>query len=100
MTPASHKLTSRNWLGKATAGIVLGYGLALALSGLFAWFGPGGIGAGAGKVQLTMWLMSPVWCLVLGLCFLFRDGWRAWLWLGAANLFAFGLLFAGRALIS
>ncbi len=93
-------LHSRNWFGKASAGLILGYGLALGLSGLFAWFGPQGIEGGGGKAQINMWLMSPVWALVLSFCFLFRDGPRAWLWLGLANLLVFGLLFGGRALVA
>lgn len=96
---ASDKLTSRNWFGKASAGLVLGYGLAVALTGLFAWFGPGGYG-GDDKIQFNMWMMSPIWAGVLSFCFLFRDGLRAWLWLGLANLAAFAVLFGARALIA
>ena len=69
--PKDQQLTSRNWFGKASAGLVLGYGLALALSGLFAWFGPEGYG-GPVKVQFNMWMMSPIWALVLSFCFLLR----------------------------
>lgn len=93
-------LSSRDWAGKAAAGVILGFGLALALSGLFAWLGPGGLLAGAGKTQLSMWLMSPIWVATLALCFLFRSGRSAWCWLGLANLAAFGALHAGRSLLS
>mgnify|MGYP001168456324 FL=1 len=93
-------LGSRDWFGKATAGVILGFGLALASSGLFAWFGPGGILAGTGKTQLNMWLISPVWLTVLGLCFMFPSGRSAWGWLGLANSAAFGMLYAGRWLLS
>lgn len=92
------QLTSRDWFGKASAGFLLGYTLALGLTSLFAVFGPGGAG-GAMKVQFNMWMMSPVWALILSFCFLFRDSLRAWLWLGAANLVTFGLLYGGRGLI-
>jgi predicted alpha/beta hydrolase len=100
-TPALPKhlqLHSRNWLGKASAGLVLGYALALALSGLFAWFGPGEIDPG--KLQINMWMVSPIWCLVLSFCFFFRTGLRAWAFLGLATLLAFGLLFGGRMLFT
>lgn len=90
------RLQSRHWLGKGLAGVVPGFGLALALSGLFAWLGPGGIDAGSGKIQVAMWLIAPVWCGVLAGVFLFRDSRRAWLWLVAANVLAFGLLGAVR----
>lgn len=100
MTRPIQRLQSRHWFGKASAGLVLGFGLALSLSGLFAWWGPGGIDGGSGKLQFNMWLMAPVWSLVLGFVFLFRDGVRAWAWLSLANLIAFGLLFGGRWLLN
>ncbi|PNU02706.1 hypothetical protein A8V01_25895 [Novosphingobium guangzhouense] len=78
-------LTSRDWLGKASAGLILGFVLALGLSGLLAW----AIGVSdtffSTKGQLAMWSMSPVWCLVLSLCFLFRSGLRAWTMLALAS---------------
>lgn len=97
MSAGPARLQSRHWLGKTCAGAVLGFGLALAASGLFAWLGPGGIGAGGGKAQFNMWLMAPVWAGVLSFVFLFRDSLRAWLWLGAANVLGFALLWAVRA---
>lgn len=90
------RLQSRHWFGKTMAGAVLGFGLALALSGLFAWLGPDGIAGGGGKVQFNMWLMAPVWALVLSFVYLFRDSLRAWLWLGAANVLAFAALWYVR----
>ena len=78
------QLTSRDWFGKASAGLVLGLAIALGISGLLAeamglkdtYFSIQG--------QLTMWLMAPVWALILSFCFLFRSGPRAWAMLGAA----------------
>ncbi|MCF4164793.1 hypothetical protein L2U69_03960 [Zavarzinia compransoris] len=92
----SGRLSSRNWFGKSAAGLVLGYGIAIACSGLIALAGPM---ADNGKMQFVMWMVPPVWCGVLGFCFLFRDGWRAWGWLGLANILLFGAFFAGRALL-
>lgn len=82
---------SRHWFGKTLAATVLGYFLALALSGVIALLTPGGF-AGEGKVQFTMWLIAPIWASVLGLVFLFRDSRRAWGWLAVATLAAFALL--------
>lgn len=95
--PTRERLQSRHWFGKSSAGLILGFGLALALSGLFAWLGPQGIAAGNGKVEFNMWLIAPVWCTVLGFVFLFRSSAQAWGWLGAANAVAFALLWAVRA---
>lgn len=96
MNDARVRLQSRHWFGKASAGLILGFGLALAGSGLFAWLGPEGIDAGGGKIQFNMWLIAPLWAGVLSFVFLFRDGVRAWAWLALANAIAFGLLWAVR----
>ncbi|GAA5069005.1 hypothetical protein [Lysobacter panacisoli] len=97
MSDARIRLQSRHWAGKSVAGLVLGFGLSLALSGLFAWLSPHGIDGGAGKIQFTMWLIAPIWCGVLSFVFLFRDSLRAWCWLGMANVAAFGLLWLVRS---
>lgn len=89
-------LTSRNWFGKAAAGTVLGFMLALGLTGIFAWFGPGEVGFFSVEAQFTMWMMSPIWALILSFCFLFRTGLSAWIWLGAANLVVWGLLYGSE----
>ncbi|MEI2429760.1 MULTISPECIES: hypothetical protein [Lysobacter] len=95
---SGERLQSRHWLGKGSAGLILGFGLALALSGVFAWLGPDGIhGGGGGKIQFVMWLIAPLWCAVFSLVFLFRSSARAWLWLGAANALAFAALAALRS---
>jgi hypothetical protein len=84
-----------DWAAKTFAGVVLGAPLALALAGIFAWAGPGGI-APADKSQFVMWLIAPIWMTVFGFVWLFRTGALALLWLGGANLLAWGLLFIVR----
>ncbi len=76
-----------HWWTKSLAGAVLGLTLAFAVVGIFAWYGPGGIQA-PNKVQFNMWMISPVWLLILSFSFLFRTGMRAVLVLGAVNLIA------------
>jgi hypothetical protein len=88
----------RDWISKTLAGAILGFSLAVALAGLFAWLGPGGL-ATPNKFQLVMWLISPIWLTTMSLSFLFTTGARAWLWLGGANLVAFTGLFACRHFI-
>ncbi len=73
-----------HWLAKSLAGVVLGLLLALGCSGIFALLNTNM--EGSIKVQLTMWLVVPIWLAVLSGCYGFRDGWRAWLWLTLANL--------------
>ena len=95
----SRPLTSKDWFGKASAGLVCGYALAIGLTGLFAWLGPGGLMHSSARTQLNMWLVAPIWVTVLSTCFLFRSGRQAWTWLLLANAACFGLLFAVRALV-
>lgn len=84
-----------DWWSKTFAGAFLGGTLALALAGLFAWIGPGGIDAPE-KAQFVMWMMAPMWMAVFSTVYLFRTGLRAILCLGGANLAAYGLLFYVR----
>lgn len=96
MTPS--EISSRDWFGKASAAFVLGFGLTLALTCTFrtvfsrgdAWFSAQG--------QIAMWMMSPIWCALLSLCFLFRSTARAWAWLAIANVLAWALYTAVRLL--
>lgn len=88
----SGSYTGKGWLGKASAGIILGFTLALGISGLFMWITSSGLMAGSGKTQFAMWLVAPIWAGIASFCFLFRSGWRAWGWLALANAIAFALL--------
>lgn len=80
------------WCCKILAGTVGGFGLAIALAGIFAWIGP----AGPNMYQFVMWLVVPLWLAVLSASFLFRSGPQAWLWLGGANLLAYAGLYVCR----
>ncbi|MGN0921094.1 MAG: hypothetical protein ACI4NJ_05110 [Cellvibrio sp.] len=84
-----------DWLSKSLAGLCIGFFLAVALSGLFAWWGPGGISAD-NKSQFNMWIVPPIWLTVFSFVYFFRDGMRAWLWLGGLTLVAFTALFLTR----
>jgi hypothetical protein len=88
----------RDGLSKSVAGSALGFTLAIALAGLFAIVGPGGLEA-RNKYQFVMWLVAPIWLGVASLVFLFRSGRAAFLWLGGANLLAFGGLYICRRLL-
>jgi hypothetical protein len=80
-----------DWWLKSSAGLILGLILGFGLSGLFMLWGPEVITSV--KVQFTMWLVAPVWLLVLAFVFMFRTGLQAWLWLGGANLVVFLVFF-------
>ncbi|MFC7334633.1 hypothetical protein [Rhodocista pekingensis] len=84
-------LSARDWAGKAAAGLVLGFLLALGASGLLRTLLNAGEPFFSAKGQFSMWMMAPVWALVLSFCFLFRSGLRAWMWLLLANIPVWGL---------
>lgn len=88
-----------HWWLKTFAGAVLGFTLAFALSGIFAWIGPGGISA-PHKVQLVMWLIAPLWLLLFCASYFFRTGLQAFLCLLLGNLVAYLLLFAVNGVLS
>lgn len=92
---AKAKPLQPDWWLKSMAGAVLGFLLALACSGLLAWWGPGGIAAD-NKVQFNMWLIPFLWMPVFSLTYLFRTGWLAVGWLAGLNILAYGLLWLAR----
>ena len=91
-------LTSRDWFGKASAATILGFTLTMALTCTFAIVCATDDDVFSAQRQLAMWLASPIWCAILGFCFLFRSGARAWGWLALANLLAWALYVATRLL--
>jgi hypothetical protein len=84
-------LSSRDWFGKMSAAVVLGLTLSLALTCSFAVLLSDGDSYFTAQGQIAMWLVAPIWSGVLGFCFLFRSGARAWGWLALANLVAWTL---------
>ena len=79
-------LTSRDWFGKASAGLVLGFLLALGAGGLFKTLAGLDDTFFSTKGQLAMWMMAPIWAAVLSFSFMYRSPARAWGWLALANL--------------
>lgn len=79
------ELSSRDWFGKCSAGLVLGFLFALGCSGLFKLSAELGDTFFSTKGQFSMWMISPIWAAILSLCFLFGSTRRAWGWLALAN---------------
>ena len=97
--PKAQQLSSANWFGKASAGAIAGYLLTIAICGIFSRFGPLEVGFFSAQAQITMWLVAPIWGLILSFCFLFQSGVRAWAWLGGANVVLWGILLLSRFVI-
>ena len=80
---------------KAIAGLALGTGLGLAVSGILL-VSSGGLGAGTPgfeiRNQVAMWSVPATAILVWSGAFLFRTAFRAWAALGLANVLAWAAL--------
>jgi len=92
MTPAKPAPVQRDWVSKTLAGALLGLALALGASGVFSQLNAAMPLPVRG--QLAMWMVPPLWLGALGLVYFFQTGLRAWLWLGGANLLAYGALWS------
>lgn len=91
-------LSSKDWAGKASAGLVLGFLLAAGLAGLLFWSVGAGDEGHATRAQFAMWIISPIWCGILTFCFLFRSGFRAWTVLGLACALVWATLYLTGAM--
>lgn len=84
-------LTNRQWLVKLVAGIVPGimfsFGCMAVVGVLCRTTGE----PRTASAQFLMWLAVLVWLGVMGSCFLFRSGLRAWVVLGGAAMLVWGL---------
>ncbi|TMP30165.1 hypothetical protein CWB99_03120 [Pseudoalteromonas rubra] len=86
-----------HWLSKSLAGILAGGLLSFAFVGLVVWFGPDGLKGTLTssellwKTQFNMWLIAPVWLLILSMTFLFKTGKQAWGCLLLATAVCFAL---------
>lgn len=96
MTEPARPRIERDWLSKTLAGAVLGLTLAFVCSAVFAQLAAAI--APPIRAQLAMWLVIPVWLSALSGVYLFQNGKRAWLWLGAANVAAVLVLASLRLL--
>ena len=86
-TGKSHKTFKAHWFLKTSAGLIAGFWLALGVTGCFAWGGPGHIDT-PDRVQFLMWMITPVWLVIMATVYFFRSGWHAWGVLLALNLVA------------
>ncbi|MBB6523606.1 hypothetical protein [Pseudoteredinibacter isoporae] len=79
------RYSNKQWLAKLSAAIILGFTLTIALTGLLMEFVFGPVAVFSVQGQFLMWIIAPIWVLILSSCFVFRSGLQAWLYLGAAN---------------
>lgn len=84
----------KNQLGlKSLISFILGFPLAVTLSGLYGWLGPGTM---VDRYMVVLWLLVPVWTLVFCLCVRIRSWKHTLMFLLAANLLSYLLLYLIR----
>jgi len=96
MTASPSQLTSRPWLGKVSAALVLGFTASVALTGLYSLLSGVKDPFFDARGQIAMWMMAPLWSGFLSFCFFFRTGLRAWARLFAVNLILWSAFVALR----
>ncbi|AOT08200.1 hypothetical protein S4054249_10245 [Pseudoalteromonas luteoviolacea] len=92
-----------HWWSKTFAGIFAGFFLSLGLVGIFAWIGPTGLTEQitaeqrSWKTQFNMWMITPIWCLILSFVYLFKTGKQAWIYLGGGAVLSIAVVYALRS---
>ncbi|MFB9241839.1 hypothetical protein IV454_19370 [Massilia antarctica] len=76
-------------LHNGVVALILGYPLAIALSGVLHRLMQS-LDAGPVAGQLTMWVVYPLWVSVIALIFLLPSKRACWTWLALANALAAG----------
>lgn len=76
--------------GRSLAAGLLGFPLAVGLVGLLALLGPGSWEA---RTLPLLLLFFPLWVGAMAAAFLFRNGKRAWAWMGALTALCFALMY-------
>lgn len=85
------------WRLRVLTATALGLPIALALSGLLAWWAPGSV-SHDGKSQLVMWLVTPLWLIPMSLIFFAANATRVLAAYAFAGIAAFSLLRLAKAL--
>ena len=78
-----------HWWLKSIAGTLLGLTLAYGIVTIYVWYGPGTFSTTA-KTQFNMWIISPLWLLILSFSFMFKTAKQAFIYLSAANIITYG----------
>ncbi|WNO11464.1 hypothetical protein [Teredinibacter sp. KSP-S5-2] len=92
----SASLYRPQWWLRILGVFILGYPLAVGISGLFALFGPGEITHDI-KSQLVMWMITPLWLLPLSLVFFAQSIVRTLAIILSLNIIVYLLLWYARA---
>ncbi len=86
-----------DWFSKTLAGLTAGLAIAFVCVGFYVWYGPGTLPDGD-KTQFAMWLVTPIWLLILASVYLFSSGKRAWTVLISVGVLLYSSFFLLRSL--
>jgi hypothetical protein len=99
-------VTSRTqWLWKTILGVVLGLTLSFGLVGLFVWAGPDNLQNELSserllwKSQMNMWMVTPIWMLIVTFSYLFKTAKEAAISLVIGNVCVYSCLFIIKGII-
>ena len=85
------RLTNHQWLAKLMAALVAGTLLSLGSMAVLGVLCHANGDARNASSQFLMWFAIMAWFALVGSCFLFRSGLRAWAVLGGAAFVVWGL---------
>ena len=85
------KLTNQQWFAKFVAALVAGALLSLGCMAVLGVLCHANGDARSVSSQFLMWLAILLWFALVGSCFLFRSGLRAWAVLGGGALVVWGV---------
>lgn len=97
MTETSLPLDNRQWIAKILAAILPGLGLVFAIMAILGQLAGTTGDPRTLSAQALMWLTAFLWVVVIGICFLFPTGRRAWAVFGSACAVLWGCFLLMRA---
>ncbi|MFT8328014.1 MULTISPECIES: hypothetical protein [Gluconobacter] len=100
MTETPQILDNRQWIAKVLAAILPGLGLVFAVMAILGRLAGTTGDPRSLPAQALMWLTAVLWVFVLGTCFLFPTGRRAWAVLGGACAVLWGCFLLLRLFLS
>ncbi|ALO43069.1 hypothetical protein [Pseudoalteromonas phenolica] len=93
------------WWGKTAVGVFLGLALSYGIVALIVWFGPDGINGQLSdqrlfwKTQFNMWIVTPIWMLIVSFIYMFKTTKQAFISLLSANVIIYTVFFGLRSML-
>lgn len=104
MSQAYQNKIQPQWWGKTAVGVFLGLLLSYGIVAFIVWFGPDNINQNLSnerllwKTQFNMWIVTPIWMLIVSFIYMFKTTKQAFIYLFSANLIIYTLFFALRSM--